>query len=341
MSTRATNFTVLLLMLALFASGVGSFLVATPAGKPVVWSHAVAGFALTVVLYWKGKVIVRSLRRRGVGWWVLPSLVLLGLLLAALVVGVAYATIGFPAVAGYPAMTVHVLLALGTALLLVPHVWIGWPRPRPRDFANRRLLLRRSVILAAGAGVWLVVEGMNRVAGLSGAARRFTGSRPVLAVGAQAFPVTSWLFDDPEPVDRPSWSVRVKGRVAAPQSITAGGASWKARMTATIDCTGGWYAERTWSGLPLRALLEQAGVEPGARSVVVRSVTGYARRFSLDAAGRALLAVAINGELLTHGHGAPVRLVLPGARGYEWVKWVAEVEVSGRPAFLRLPLPRS
>jgi hypothetical protein len=37
---------------------------------------------------------------------------------------------------------------------------------------------------------------------------------------------------------------------------------------ATLDCTGGWYTRQRWSGVPVEALLERAGIIDGARSPV-------------------------------------------------------------------------
>ena len=109
--------------------------------------------------------------------------------------------------------------------------------------------------------------------------------------------------------------------------------------TATLDCTGGWYTVQQWSGIPLWELLERANVAEGAQSVRIVGATGYDRRFSLAEAERLLLATHVADERLSSGHGFPVRLVAPGKRGYHWVKWVTEVEVSGRPSWWQPPLP--
>jgi DMSO/TMAO reductase YedYZ molybdopterin-dependent catalytic subunit len=39
----------------------------------------------------------------------------------------------------------------------------------------------------------------------------------------------------------------------------------------------------------------------------------------------------VGGEPISHGHGAPVRLVAPGRRGFQWVKWVVRLEVRDTP----------
>lgn len=341
MSARATNTTVFFLYLMLLASGLGAFLVGTAGGRGVVVLHGMAGLALTVLLFWKGGVVVRSLRRHGLGWWALPSLMLLALLLATLAIGVLQATVGLPGVAGYPAMTVHVLLALAMVPFFLVHVRAGWPRPRLSDLTSRRLLLQRGVLMAAGAAVWAGTEAGSRVAGLSGGRRRFTGSRAVASAEPNGFPSTSWLFDSPSRFDASAWQVTIGGTVRSPLILALSSERTLTDARAILDCTGAWYVDRTWSGVSLSDLLSRAGLMSSARSIVVRSATGYARRFSVAEAGRALLAVTVDGEPLTHGHGAPVRLVVPGKRGYEWVKWVVAVEASTWPAQLRLPLPRS
>ena len=61
------------------------------------------------------------------------------------------------------------------------------------------------------------------------------------------------------------------------------------------------------------------------------SHTGYRWSFEAEDARRCLLATHVGAEPLTHGHGAPVRLVAPGRRGFQWVKWVVRVELHGGP----------
>ncbi len=77
----------------------------------------------------------------------------------------------------------------------------------------------------------------------------------------------------------------------------------------------------------------------GGRSVVVRSATGYARRFPRRDAAHLWLATRLGGELLVAAPGAPVRLVAPGRRGFWWVKWVRRIEVVEAPWWLQSPFP--
>ncbi len=338
-TARVTNTTLLLLLVLEGASGVGSFLVGAPGGRWVVALHGAGGWALAVLLLWKARVIRRALRRKGPSGRVLPSLALLALLAATLASGLAWSWFAPGPVLGYPVLTWHVGAALLMAPLLAPHVRAGWPRPARRDLVGRRLFLYRGALALAGGALWAGGEGLMRLARLPGGRRRFTGSQPVASSHGNGFPVTSWLLDDPVPVDVASWRLRITGAVARPLGLSLGELVPTHDQEAVLDCTGGWYARRRWQGVALGALLARAGPLPGARSVVVRSVTGYARRLPLREAKRALLATHVDGEPLSHGHGAPLRLVAPGRRGYEWVKWVEGVEVSRRSPLWRWPLP--
>ena len=78
---------------------------------------------------------------------------------------------------------------------------------------------------------------------------------------------------------------------------------------------------------------------PDARSVKITSATGYYRRFTIAEARNYLLATHVGDRPLSRGHGYPLRLVAPDKRGFEWVKWITDVEIDARPKWLQPPLP--
>jgi hypothetical protein len=337
-SVRTVNTTLFLLVAAQWLSGLGAFLAGSPGWRWAVWLHAAGGCAIVVLLAWKAGVIIRSLRRHRAGLWAVPSLVLLGLLLASLATGLLWSTVGLPALLELSGLTWHVILAVALLPLFLPHVWKARPLPRPREFVHRRRFFQRAAVVLGGVALWQGSEAAAATARLPGHDRRFTGSRDAGGVGAD-FPRTSWLLDDPQPIPPATWRLHVAGHVRQHVALTVDDLSPVTERRAVLDCTGGWYADRVWYGVGVGALLDQAGIVPGARSVVVRGVTGYARRFSLAEVRGALLATRVGAGPLGHGHGGPARLVVPGHRGYDWVKWVTRIEVSRAPAWWNWPLP--
>jgi DMSO/TMAO reductase YedYZ molybdopterin-dependent catalytic subunit len=183
-------------------------------------------------------------------------------------------------------------------------------------------------------------EGITRAADLAGARRRFTGSHLIGKPG-EPFPDVSWLFDNPDPVRTDAWALEVRGRVREPflTSYAELSATPLTRQRATIDCTGGWYSEQEWEGVRVGTLLDRAGVGDDARSIIVRSVSGYSRAYPIAEARRLLLAIRVAGAPLSHGHGYPARVVAPGRRGYWWVKWVRTIEASPAPTWFQPPVP--
>jgi hypothetical protein len=338
-SAAATNLSIAVLLALGAASGLGIFLASTERGSRIDWLHAIAGFSLALLLMWKRRIIIRSLRRHGLGAWALPSLVLLVLLVSALATGMLWSTTGLPGLGPYSALTVHAALGAVLAVAVLPHALPRLPASPARVLGGRRALLRGGLLLAAGAAFWRSSEIVSGAARLSGARRRFTGSREIQSFENNAFPAESWLLDDPEPIEPATWRLRLTGSVAEPLALELTDLDQHDEVTALLDCTGGWYSRQRWQGIALSRLIERAAPRSGARSVVVHSKTGYWRRFPLDSASRMLLAVAIGGETLVHEHGAPLRLVAPNHRGYDWVKWVTEVEISPLPSWLRWPLP--
>src|SRR5256886_5638790 len=98
-------------------------------------------------------------------------------------------------------------------------------------------------------------------------------------------------------------------------------------LEATLDCTGGLYSTQRWRGIRIGRLLDQAVLHADACYVSFISLTSYRWSLPLAEARGALLATHIDEDLLSHDHGFPLRLVAPGRRGLEWVKWITYFQV--------------
>ena len=75
-------------------------------------------------------------------------------------------------------------------------------------------------------------------------------------------------------------------------------------------------------------------MEPRMEPWLCRDPAGIHRlplKLELRDARGLLLATGVGGEALSREHGAQVRLVAPGRRGFEWVKWVVRVELHDGP----------
>lgn len=89
----------------------------------------------------------------------------------------------------------------------------------------------------------------------------------------------------------------------------------------------------------LSDLLENLEIDAKGKTCIFHSVTGYTRRYASKDFDNLMLATRIGGDPLWHGHGAPLRLVAPGRRGYDWVKWIDEIRLTDSPAWLQPWLP--
>lgn len=314
------------------ATGLLSFTVGTPDGWYVLWLHRVVGVTIVALLAFKlYRVRYRLLDRRR--WVPTTALSALTAVVAAgaLATGIAWVLgAGGPdsRIAYWTLLSIHVGFGLAVLPLVVVHLVTRVRLPRRADFRERRTALRFAGLFVAGAAVYRLQEAINAALGTGGARRRFTGSRPTEGEGNDGFPVTSWVADDPDPIDPEDWSLVVSGLVEEPLELD--GLEPAATRHALLDCTSGWYTIQEWRGVRVGDLLAGAGAVEGASHVRFVSVTGYRWTLPIGEAREALLATHVGGEALSHGHGAPARLVAPGRRGFQWVKWVVRVEVRDR-----------
>jgi DMSO/TMAO reductase YedYZ molybdopterin-dependent catalytic subunit len=133
------------------------------------------------------------------------------------------------------------------------------------------------------------------------------------------------------------WRVPVEGMVAHPQAYSM--AQLRAMPSRTQitrhDCVEGWSAIGKWTGVPLKLLLDRAGVSPQARFVVFHCAdpqsngTMYYESIDrIDAVHpQTILAYALNDALLPPGNGAPLRLRVERQLGYKQAKYVQRIEL--------------
>lgn len=324
-----TNLALLALLAVAFFTGWVAFAYAT---APARWSlvlHAAGGFAILALLPWKSMIARRGLDRPQSGRW--ASVILGVLVLVSLVAGLLHSTGLLVYMGPLTAMDFHVGAALGAVPFAIWHVYARRVRVRPTDF-SRRNVLRGGAAVAGAAVAYAASELVVRATGMPGAARRFTGSYQAGSFQPSLMPTSSWMFDSVPQVD-PSGAWRFE----------AGGLHWSYdelfafddRLTATLDCTGGFYSTQDWAGARVDRLLGSAA----GTSIRVVSVTGYDRRFPIERARSLLLATRVGGRPLDPGHGFPARLVVGDGRGFWWVKWVSAIEVDDLPHWWQSPFP--
>ena len=164
---------------------------------------------------------------------------------------------------------------------------------------------------------------------------------------------TTQHYGHPE-VDPVAFRLKISGLADRPTSLSLdelrrmGGKD----LVAGFECSGnrrplqGLSGNGRWTGVPLRAVLDRAGVKPGAREFVFfgadrgsEDVDFRGTIFKVEQQfGRSLnreqalspepfLAWALNGEPLTKHQGAPLRLIVPGWYGVANVKWLSQIHI--------------
>ena len=323
---RFTNLALATLLTLALVTGLTTQTIGTGAGRAVAFTHGLSGLALLVLTPWKSVTIKAGVRRRGA---VVASFALLASVLITIASGLAQAGGLVTKIGPLGIMQVHIGAAALATLLLAAHYLRHPVRPRPTDLSRRNFLRLGTVGAGAAATVALLDSGASAL-GWRRADRRFTGSHERGSGDPAAMPVTQWFLDS---VPREAHTqITIAGERLALDDLMQLPMS---EFEATLDCTSGWYATQRWRGVRLDQLVDPGG----ATSVVIGSVTGYARRFPAADLGHMWLAVEAAGRPLSPGHGGPVRLVAPGRRGFWWVKWVDSIQPSNVPAWLQVPFP--
>ena len=309
----------------------------------------VTGVLVVLLLFFAG---IGLAARRATDWGV-------GLFIALGVVGLVAQQSQFnPPVAGVLPVLVGVLTWTIVLALLVAQL-----RPRPfLELDNGRRFLLGAAAVGVGSAVlggigWKAGGRLRKV----DAARRslkLTGvTRPKVPAGTEvgldgieawATPASRFYRIDttlsPPAIAPADWTLRIHGMVDHELTLTYADLLQRTRTEAwvTLNCVsntvgGNLISNGWWSGVRLKDLLDEAGVQSGADALKQTSDDGWTCGTPISAVtdGRdAMLAIALNGQPLPIEHGFPVRTVVPGLYGYvSACKWVRDIEVTTYDAF--------
>jgi len=171
-----------------------------------------------------------------------------------------------------------------------------------------------------------------------------------------AFFVRYHLADVPLSIDPDAFSVEIRGKVDKPMKLSLADIKKMPAVdiVAVNQCSGnsrGFFNPRVaggqlgngamgnarWKGVPLKTILDMAGVQGGARQVTFNGLDGsvtdktpdFIKALDIDHArdGEVMLAYSMNGADLPVLNGFPLRLVVPGYYGTYWVKHLNEITV--------------
>jgi sulfane dehydrogenase subunit SoxC len=114
------------------------------------------------------------------------------------------------------------------------------------------------------------------------------------------------------------------------------GMEWGNVAVPTCQYTHGMLSCSEFTGVPLKLLLDRAGVDyKRGRYVLAEGADGSSMTrtvpMELIESGEVIVAFAQNGEMLRPENGYPLRLVVPGAQGVSWVKYLRRIEVGDKP----------
>jgi sulfite oxidase len=159
-------------------------------------------------------------------------------------------------------------------------------------------------------------------------------------------------------VDPARWTLMVDGAVSRPLQLTLDDLRKFPRTDATcvLQCAGngralfrpmmpgvqwryGAVGNARWTGARVKDVVERAGLKGAARhlhtfgsDVPPRQVPAFHRSLEIDKVLEdGIIAYEMNGEPLSHDHGAPARLVVPGWAGDHWMKWLRRISPSMTP----------
>ena len=169
-------------------------------------------------------------------------------------------------------------------------------------------------------------------------AREFSAQdmSPVFRANGTRWPV-GLAYDAHAANNFADWRLKVDGLVTKPLSLSLAEIKTMPMRTQITrhDCVEGWSAIGKWHGVPLKLLLDSAGMKSSARYIVFHCADIYGNsglRYyeSIDLVDafhpQTIIAWGMNNKLIPIGNGAPLRLRVERQLGYKHAKYIERIE---------------
>jgi DMSO/TMAO reductase YedYZ molybdopterin-dependent catalytic subunit len=103
----------------------------------------------------------------------------------------------------------------------------------------------------------------------------------------------------------------------------------------TLFCVEGWDATILWEGVKVSDLIDAAGADPRANTVIFTGADGYTSSEPLDyiTGNNILIAYGMNNITMPVERGYPFALVAEDRWGYKWIRWVTGITLSDDPTY--------
>jgi DMSO/TMAO reductase YedYZ molybdopterin-dependent catalytic subunit len=160
------------------------------------------------------------------------------------------------------------------------------------------------------------------------------GTQPELTANKDFYRID--INTRPPQIDAETWRLELGGLVLSPLTLTIDDIRSRPSVSQVItqscisnEIGGDLISTALFTGVRLRDLLEEAGLQRGAQEISIEAVDGFYESVPMEEAvdDRTLLVYAMNGAPLPVEHGFPLRIYIPNHYGMKQPKWITRMEV--------------
>lgn len=244
---------------------------------------------------------------------------------------------------GWLAALVYTTLVALVALVGGLTFWLRRPKANQPAIADpaRRESMKTLGVMALGLMLWQQAKAQAKVVW-----EKIAGLSPEQTNPKDLYYVSKNIeLLDPKLMGKP-YKLEVLGLVSTPLSLSLDDlkALPSVELMNTLTCIsnpvgGDLIGSVRWKGVPLKAILDKAGVKAEAKFIVWEAADRYVESIPIgEVPPEAMLAYAAENpqsskfEDLSEKHGYPTRILLPGRYGMKQPRWLTKISLSASEA---------